>query len=98
MVFDATVSAVTVLEWVLRFFARESCGKCTPCREGVYAAHRTLQRIVTGQGRTGDLAWLKKTASMLRATSFCGLGQSAAWPIESAIRYFSKDFNHCGAH
>ena len=97
MIFDTSVSAVTVLEWLLRFFAHESCGKCTPCREGVFAAHQVLQRILADKGRPGDLAWLRRTAKMLQATSLCGLGQSVAWPIESALEHFAKDFRRCGA-
>jgi len=97
IVFDASISAVTVLEWLLRFFARESCGKCTPCREGVFAAHNVVKRILAGNGRSGDLAWLRRTAKMLSATSLCGLGQSVAWPIESAIKHFAEDFIQRGA-
>ena len=97
MIFDTSISAVTVLEWLLRFFARESCGKCTPCRECVFAAHQVIQKILAGNGRLGDLASLRRTAKMLATTSLCGLGQSVAWPLESAIEHFAEDFRSCGA-
>ena len=96
-VFDTTVSAVDVLEWLLRFFRFESCGKCTPCREGTYIAHRIAERIARSKGQPGDLQELHRLATMLANTSLCGLGQSVALPIQTAIIHFADDFKRCGA-
>jgi NADH:ubiquinone oxidoreductase subunit F (NADH-binding)/NADH:ubiquinone oxidoreductase subunit E len=94
---DTSISAVDLLEWLLNFFRHESCGKCTPCREGTYVAHRIVKRIARGEGRAGDLAELRRLANMLHTTSFCGLGQSIALPVHSALNHFAKDFHRCGA-
>ena len=81
-----------MLEWLLRFFRRESCGKCTPCREGVRLAHEIVQRIAAGDGQAGDVPELRRLASLLDNTSFCGLGKSIELPIKSALEHFAKDF------
>jgi NADH:ubiquinone oxidoreductase subunit F (NADH-binding)/NADH:ubiquinone oxidoreductase subunit E len=97
LILDESASAVTLLGWLLRFFEAESCGKCTPCREGTREARIIVERIADGQGRAGDVDELKRLARMLGAASFCGLGQSAAWPIESALRHFGDEFEaHSG--
>lgn len=97
IVFDASVSAVDALEWVLRFFRYESCGKCTPCREGVAAAHRLVRRVAQGDGQKGDLDALQRLASMVETASLCGLGKSIALPIDSALKWFAADFHALGA-
>jgi NADH-quinone oxidoreductase subunit F len=95
MVFDTSVSAAELLVWLLRFFAAESCGKCTPCRQGTHVARQIVERIVRGEGNPEDRAELRRLAEMLHATSLCGLGQSVAWPILSALANFPQDFEPC---
>jgi NADH-quinone oxidoreductase subunit F len=90
--FDESISAVDVLEWLLHFFQVESCGKCTPCRQGAFRAHHLLGRLAARDGRPSDLAELRRLSAMLRATSLCGLGKSIAWPIDSALEHFSDEF------
>lgn len=97
IVFDTTVSVPEVLEWLLHFFRQESCGKCTPCREGSIVAHDIVERIARNEGRPGDINQLRHLAELLQQTSFCGLGQSIALPINSAIDHFPEDFQQCGA-
>jgi NADH-quinone oxidoreductase subunit F len=92
LVLDESVSAVELLLSILRFFEAESCGKCTPCREGIREARIVVDRIARRQGRAGDVDELKRLARMMNVASFCGLGQSAAWPIESALKYFGHEF------
>ena len=92
IVADQTVSAAEMLLWVLNFFVNESCGKCTPCRVGTIEARDILARIVAGDRRQGDIDRLMKLAKTMGTMSMCGLGLSAAWPIESAIKYFRDDF------
>lgn len=92
LILDESVSIPQLLFSVLHFFEMESCGKCTPCREGTREARRLSERIATGGGVRSDLAKLKRLARQMNLTSFCGLGQSAAWPIESALRHFEAEF------
>ena len=94
---DKSVSVVTLLVWLLHFFETESCGKCTPCRVGTYQARELLQRIDEGDGRQGDCDELARLADLLKTTSLCGLGQSVALPINSALEHFRSDFFDRGA-
>jgi len=92
LILDESVSVPALLTWLLHFFEVESCGKCTPCREGTREARLACARIAAGQGGTGDLAELKRLARLLDLTSLCGLGRSVAWPVESALRHFGDEF------
>ncbi len=97
LVCDDRVSAVDLLRWIVRFFWAESCGKCTPCREGTAQALRILNRLSAGSGGPGDLEQLAVLADTLALASFCGLGQSAALPIRSALAHFRDEFEAvCG--
>jgi NADP-reducing hydrogenase subunit HndC len=91
IVLDESVSIPTVLTWLLRFFEVESCGKCTPCREGTREARWICERITQGKANTEDLAEFRRLARLMSLTSLCGLGQSVAWPLESALRHFGRD-------
>ncbi len=92
LVLDQSVSIPELLSSVLHFFEMESCGKCTPCREGTREARRLTERIATGRDGRNELAELRRLAQQMNLTSLCGLGQSAAWPIESALRHFEAEF------
>jgi NADH-quinone oxidoreductase subunit F len=92
LVCDESVSPVALLRELLHFFAVESCGKCTPCRVGTQEAWAILDRLVAGQGRPGDVTALQRLAQILESASFCGLGQSAAIPIQTALAAFPADF------
>ena len=92
LILDESVSAPALLHGILRFFESESCGKCTPCREGTREARIVVERMAGGQSRAGDLDELRRLARMLGLASFCGLGQSVAWPIESALKHFGHEF------
>jgi NADH:ubiquinone oxidoreductase subunit F (NADH-binding) len=89
-ILDESISAVTLLHWLLHFFECESCGKCTPCREGTREARIIVERLAAGNGGSG--AELLRLARMLKVASLCGLGQSVAMPIESALRHFGSEF------
>jgi NADH:ubiquinone oxidoreductase subunit F (NADH-binding) len=93
LVCDQTVSPVALLRELLHFFEAESCGKCTPCRVGTREAREILDRLVAGKGSQEDTGKLAQLAETLEKTSFCGLGQSAAWPIKSALVHFGAAFN-----
>lgn len=92
VVADQSVNVARMLLWLLEFFARESCGKCTPCRIGTVEARDIVQRVVSGRSEPGDLDRLQQLADLLQMTSLCGLGQSLAWPIRSALKHFPEDF------
>jgi NADH:ubiquinone oxidoreductase subunit F (NADH-binding)/NADH:ubiquinone oxidoreductase subunit E len=94
MICDQSISPVAFLHQILHFFEVESCGKCTPCRVGTYTAHLLLSRMVAGKGKLGDVAELLALADNLQDASFCGLGQSVAIPIRSAITQFPTDFEY----
>jgi NADH-quinone oxidoreductase subunit F len=93
IVLDETVSIPTLLTWLLNFFELESCGKCTPCREGTREARRLCERIAAARGRSADVAGLARLARLMHVTSLCGLGQSVAGPVESALQHFSEEFS-----
>ncbi len=92
LIADQSVSVVAFLRELLHFFASESCGKCTPCRVGTWRAHAILQRMAAGQGQPADWEALHALAENLRDTSLCGLGQSVALPMLSAMTYFAPEF------
>jgi NADP-reducing hydrogenase subunit HndC len=92
LICDQTVSPIALLRELLHFFEVESCGKCTPCRIGTHAARVILDRMAAGGGRAGDVIELMRLADILQTASFCGLGQSAAIPMKSALKHFAEAF------
>jgi NADH-quinone oxidoreductase subunit F len=96
-IFDETTSVVRcVLRWT-EFYKHESCGKCTPCREGTWWLVQTLQRLEAGQGRPGDIELLLDQCDNIMGRSFCALGDGATSPITSAIEHFREEFE-AGMH
>lgn len=95
IVFDDQTSIVDVLYNSCRFFAHESCGQCTPCREGTGWMLRMLERMRRGRGRMEDLDILKEIADnigIIPGTTICGLADGAAWPVKNAITKFRAEF------
>ena len=95
IVLDETQSMVDFLYNSCRFFAHESCGQCTPCREGTHWSVRMLKRIKAGRGRLKDLDLLLEIADSIGitpGTTICGLADGAAWPIKTTIRKFRPEF------
>ena len=95
VVMDETVSMVDFLHNSCRFFAHESCGQCTPCREGTNWSVKMLRRIKAGKGRLIDLDLLLEIGDnigIMPGTTICGLADGAAWPIKNAIRKFREEF------
>jgi len=91
-IFDETTSVVrAVLRWT-EFYAHESCGKCTPCREGTYWMVQILQRLEAGVGTESDIATLLDTCDNIFGRSFCALGDGATSPIVSGIQFFREEF------
>lgn len=95
VVIDDATSIVDFLHNSCRFFAHESCGQCTPCREGTSWALTMMQRIKAGKGRLRDLDLLLEigdSIGIMPGTTICGLADGAAWPIKNAIRKFRGEF------
>jgi len=93
LVCDQRVSPVAMLRELLHFFTVESCGKCTPCRMGTYRSLEILNRLIENKGQPGDIEELLNLAEVMQIASFCGLGQSVAIPVKSAINNFRESFN-----
>ena len=81
-----------------QFYAMESCGKCTPCREGTKWMLQILERIVEGNGQEGDMDLLMEITTQIDGRSFCGLGDAAAWPVAAALRVFPEEFEYYIKH
>lgn len=92
IVMDESTSMVDVARYFMEFCMDESCGKCVPCRTGTVQMHELLQKFCDGHATEADLELLKMLADLLRATSLCGLGQSAPNPVMTALKYFPHEF------
>lgn len=92
VVMDETTCMVDVAKFFLNFTQSESCGKCTPCREGTKRMLEILTRITEGEGRPDDIALLESMSSSIKATALCGLGQTAPNPVLSTLRYFRHEY------
>ena len=91
-VFDETTSVVRVVRGWTDFYQHESCGKCTPCREGTFWMRQIMHRLEAGKGELGDAELLEEIAGNIFGRSFCALGDAAATPIMSAIKLFREEF------
>jgi NADH-quinone oxidoreductase subunit F len=98
MVMDETTCMVRVLERISRFYYMESCGQCTPCREGTGWMNRVLKRILAGQGRSEDLDLLDSVSRRIEGHTICAFGDAAAWPVQSFIRHFRPEFEYMIQH
>jgi NADH-quinone oxidoreductase subunit F len=98
IVMDETTDMVRVLERLSRFYYMESCGQCTPCREGTGWLNRTLRRILAGDGRPEDVDMLVSVANNIEGHTICALGDAAAWPVQSFVRHFRHEFEHYVEH
>ena len=88
---DQDCPVYATYRWI-EFYAHESCGKCTPCREGNYWMVQILRRILSGQGTKADLDTLTDTCDNIFGRSFCALGDGAVSPVLSTIKYFEQDY------
>ena len=92
VVMDETTCMVDVARFFLNFTQSESCGKCTPCREGTKRMLEILTRLTEGEGREGDIELLEELGRSIKAASLCGLGQTAPNPVLSTLRYFRHEY------
>ena len=89
---DDTTCMVRALERLSYFYFEESCGQCTPCREGTGWLYRMVHRIETGQGKMEDLALLDSVADNIAGRTICALGDAAALPVKSFLKHFRSEF------
>jgi NADH-quinone oxidoreductase subunit F len=94
MVMDETTCMVKVLRRIARFYMAESCGQCTPCREGTGWLYRMLTRIVEGDGEEADLEKLVDVANKIEGHTICALGDAAAWPVQSFLQHYIHEFEY----
>ncbi|HEY5285209.1 MAG TPA: NADH-quinone oxidoreductase subunit NuoF [Polyangia bacterium] len=92
VVFDETTDVVAFCATIMRFYAHESCGQCTPCREGTAWLARVCSRLADGEGRPGDVELLANIASGIAGNTICPLGEAAAWPMLGFLTKFRADF------
>ena len=98
IVMDETTCMVRVLERISRFYMAESCGQCTPCREGTGWMNRLIKRILAGQGRHEELNLLVDVANRIEGHTICALGDAAAWPVQSFLKHFRHEFEYMIDH
>ncbi|MDP3702538.1 MAG: NADH-quinone oxidoreductase subunit NuoF [Hylemonella sp.] len=98
IVMDETRCMVKALQRLSYFYMHESCGQCTPCREGTGWLSRVVDRIENGQGRPEDLDLLDNVAENIQGRTICALGDAAAMPVRAMIKHFRPEFEHHVAH
>ena len=98
IVMDETTSMVRAAENLMLFYAHESCGQCTPCREGTNWMDRLLTRIIDGRATPADLDTLRSLPTGIQGNTICALGDAASMPVASFIRKFGGEFEHYVTH
>jgi NADH-quinone oxidoreductase subunit F len=94
IVMDETVCMVKTLERLSYFYHEESCGQCTPCREGTGWLYRIVHRIEHGQGRPEDLDLLLSVGDNIAGRTICALGEAAVWPVQGMLKNFRAEFEY----
>jgi len=98
IVMDEMTDMVQILRRLSRFYYSESCGQCTPCREGTGWLYHMLTRIVEGKGTVADLDRLDKVASNIQGRTICALGDAAAMPVRSFLKHYRHEFEYYIEH
>jgi len=103
IVMDENTCMVDVSKYFLNFLSHESCGKCVPCREGIKQLYKVIERITHGKGELDDIELIEKLSQVIQDASLCALGQTAANPVLTTIKYFRDEYmahlveKHCPA-
>ncbi|GBE30002.1 NADP-reducing hydrogenase subunit HndC [bacterium BMS3Bbin04] len=92
IVMDDHTCMVDVAKYFINFLIGESCGKCVPCREGLYQLYDLLNKITNGEGKPGDLETIETLCHTMEVASLCALGKSAPYPVTSTIKYFREEY------
>ncbi len=98
IIMDDTTCMVDTLYRLSEFYMDESCGQCTPCREGTGWLVRLLHRILHGHGEPGDVEKLVNVANNIEGRTICALGEAAAWPVQSFVKHFKSEFDYFIQH
>ncbi len=98
IIMDDSTCMVKALERISRFYHAESCGQCTPCREGTGWMNRLLKRVLEGQGKSSDLDMLLDVAGKIEGHTICAFGDASAWPIQSFMKHFRHEFEYYIEH
>jgi NADH-quinone oxidoreductase subunit F len=93
VVIDDNTCVVDIVKYYLTFLTGESCGKCTPCRDGLRQMLKILTGITQGHGRESDIALLQAISAVQSVASLCGLGQGASKPLLSSIKHFRGEYD-----
>ena len=94
VVMDHTTDVVSVCSRIIDFYHHESCGQCTPCREGTGWLSKVGKRLARGEGKPGDVDLLSTIAQGIAGNTICALGDAAAWPVLGFITKFREDFEN----
>ncbi len=98
IVMDETTCMVRACHRISRFYYAESCGQCTPCREGTGWMYRMLGRIVEGKATGDDLTMLREVAGQIEGHTICAFGEAAAWPVQGFLRHYWHEFEYMVTH
>jgi NADH-quinone oxidoreductase subunit F len=98
IVYDEDACIVRNTWNLTRFYRHESCGQCSPCREGTGWMEKVLYRLEHGKGKMSDIDLLVRVAKNIEGNTICPLGDAAAWPVASAIRHFRAEFEYHAEH
>jgi NADH-quinone oxidoreductase subunit F len=98
IVMDDSTCMVDALCRIAEFYDHESCGQCTPCREGTGWMVKLLHRILAGEGQMSDLTQLVNVANNIEGRTICAFGEAAAWPVQSFVKHFYHEFEHFIIH
>ncbi len=98
IIMDETTCMVDALYRISEFYMEESCGQCTPCREGTGWLVRLLHRIISGHAEPGDVEKLVNVANNIEGRTICAFGEAAAWPVQSFVKHFYEEFDYFIKH
>ncbi len=98
IVMDSSTCMVKAILRISQFYWAESCGQCTPCREGTGWMHRVIKRIHDGKGRPEDLELLASAAGQIEGRTICAFGDAAAWPVQSFLKHYRHEFEYMIEH
>jgi NADH-quinone oxidoreductase subunit F len=93
MVMDEDTDVPKVLQRISKFYHHESCGQCTPCREGTGWLEKILKRVNAGEASKADIALLEDVAKNIEGRTICALGEAAAWPVKFTVQRFPEEFD-----
>ena len=98
IVMDETTCMVRACQRIARFYYAESCGQCTPCREGTGWMYRMITRIVEGKATLDDIGMLRDAAGQIEGHTICAFGEAAAWPVQGFLRHYWHEFEYFVTH